>query len=71
MIIVHESNYGREYHVRLVLTSDDIDGIAKRMGASGAGLDGAVLARFLRVALMEVLSSERQSTNGLSGRASA
>lgn len=70
MIITHESNYGREYRVRLVLTSDDIEGIAKRMGASAEGMDGTVLARFLRVALTEVLSNAGQS-NGLSGRAPA
>ena len=62
MIITHESNYGREYRVRVVLNSCDIEGIAERMRTSIEHVDGRILALFIRGALTEVLSETQAHT---------
>ena len=58
MIITLESNYGREYRVRLVLTSCDIEGIAEKMRTQPERVDGSTIALFMRGALTEVLASQ-------------
>jgi hypothetical protein len=66
MIITHESNYGREYHVRVVLTTNDIEGIAEKMCTSCNSVDGKILALFIRGALVEVLTGgQHASRQGL------
>ena len=58
MIITHESNYGREYRVRIVLNADDIDGIAERMHTCSEKLEGHEVASFIRSAMTQVLWSD-------------
>ena len=55
MIVSHESNYGAEYHVRIVLNACDIEGIVEKMRAAPDRFDGRVLALFLRNAAMDAL----------------
>lgn len=55
MIVSHESNYGAEYHVRVVLTVCDIEGIAEKMHSAPNCVDGKVLAQFLRAAALEAM----------------
>jgi hypothetical protein len=56
MIISHESNYGAEYHVRVVLNACDIESIAEKMQSPPERVDGRVLALFLRSAALEAMS---------------
>ncbi len=56
MIISHESNYGSEYHVRVVLNACDIEHITQRMHASPDRVDGRVLAAFLRAVATEQMA---------------
>ena len=55
MIVSHESNYGAEYHVRVVLNACDIEGIAERMHSAPGNVDGRVLALFLRTVALEAM----------------
>jgi hypothetical protein len=55
MIISHESNYGAEYHVRVVLNVRDIEGIAEKMHAAPDRVDGRVLAMFLRTVALDAI----------------
>ena len=59
MIISHESNYGAEYHVRVVLNACDIDGIAEKMRSAPERVDGKVLAQFLRTVALDAASELR------------
>lgn len=64
MIISHESNYGSEYHVRIVLNACDIENIAQKMHASPDRIDGRVLAAFLRTIVTETLVPQDKAEVG-------
>ncbi len=65
MIVSHESNYGAEYHVRVVLNACDIEGIAEKMHASPGTVDGRVLALFLRTVALEAMDGKERAEVGL------
>lgn len=48
MMIIHESDLGGEYHVRVKLSDSDIQGIAINMQACAENVDGRMVAQFLR-----------------------
>lgn len=57
MLVTYESNYGREFRLRVTLTSMDIEGIAETMNMSSELVDGALVARFIRAAMTDWLTT--------------
>lgn len=57
MLVKHESNYGREYQLKVVLTTLDMEGIAQKMQTNCEAIDGSTIAHFVRGVLAEVIAN--------------
>ena len=57
MIITYESNFGREFRLRVTLTSMDLEGIAETMNLDTDNVDGPLIARFVRAAMSDWLTT--------------
>ncbi len=57
MIVTYESNFGREFRLRLTLTSIDLEGIAETMSLDTDKVDGPLVARFVRAAMSDWLAT--------------
>ena len=57
MIVTYESNFGREFRLKLTLTSIDLEGIAETMSLDSDKVDGPLVARFVRAAMSDWLTT--------------